>query len=81
MTETHYDPVTPVENIFNKIEYLIHYGEMAICPYQHLQAISEAYNIFNKTGKFRESIKSWNCIPLTEKKWIAFKTYFREDHE
>ena len=28
VTDMHYDPVTPVENIFNKIEDLLEYGYM-----------------------------------------------------
>ena len=51
---------------------------MENCPYSHPQAISNAYNIINKTGKFWESIKYWNCLPLIQKMWIAFNTYFRE---
>ena len=53
----HYDPVTPVENFFNKIEEPLDYEDMANCPYSHPQAISKSYNILNKTGKFREFIK------------------------
>ena len=29
---------------------------------------------------FLESIKSWNCLPLIQKTWIAFNTHFREAH-
>ena len=76
VTKMHYDPVTPLYNIFNKIENLLEYGDMENCPYHHPQAISKAYNIINKTGKFRESIKSWNCLPPIQKTWIAFKTLF-----
>ena len=53
---------------------------MENCPYSHPQAISNAYNIINKTGKFWESIKYWNCLPLIQKTWIAFKTNLREAH-
>ena len=48
----HYDLVTPVENIFNKVEDLLEYGNMANCPYYRPQEILKAYNIINKTGKF-----------------------------
>ena len=62
VTDIHYDPVTPVDNVFNKIEDLLQYGDMANCPYSHPQAISKAYNILNKTKKFRNSFG-----------WINFK--------
>ena len=48
----HYDPVTPVDNIFNKIEDLFGYGYMTNCKYSHSQDISKAYNILNRTKFF-----------------------------
>ena len=44
--------------------------------YSHPQAISKAYNIIKKTGKLRESIKSWNGLPPIQNMWIAFKAHF-----
>ena len=80
VTEMHYDPVTPVDNIFNKIEDLLEYGELAHCPFTQLQAIALAYNIINKTGKFRETVKSWNRLTLVQQNWIGFKQHFRDAH-
>ena len=78
VTEMHYDPVTPANNIFKNVRDLIKYGDMENCPYSHPQDISKAYNILNKTGKLLESIKAWNCLPPVHKPWIAFKTHFCE---
>ena len=75
-----YDPVTPVKKNFKNIEDLLEYGDVEKCPYSQPQAISKAYNILNKTGKFRESIKSWNRLPPIQKTWIAFKTNFQDSH-
>jgi hypothetical protein len=80
ISEMHYDPVTPVDNIFNKIEDLLEYGDLARCPFSQPQAIAKAYNLINRTGKFRESIKAWNRLPNVQKTWINFKTHFREAH-
>jgi hypothetical protein len=80
ISEMHYDPVTPVDNIFNKIEDLLEYGDLAHCPFSQPQAIAKAYNLINRTGKFRESIKAWNRLPNVQKTWINFKTHFREAH-
>ena len=74
----HYDPVTPVEKKFKKIENLLKYGIMTNFPYSHPQAIFKAYNILNKTGTFRGYIKSWNRLPPIQIMWIAFKTHFLE---
>ena len=72
--------MTPVDNIFNNIEDLLEYGDMENCHYSYPQSISKEYNIINKTEKFLESTKSWNCFPLIQKTWIAFKTPFCESH-
>ena len=80
VSEMHYDPVTPVDNIFNRIENLLEYGDLAHCPFSQPQAISKAYNLINRTGKFRESIKAWNRLPTIQKTWINFKAHFREAH-
>ena len=45
VTDMHYDPVTLVDNIFNKIEDFLEYWDMENCPYSQPQAISKAYNI------------------------------------
>ena len=76
-----YDPITPVGNIFNKIEDPLEYGDMEKFPHSHPQNISKAYNILNKSGKFSESIKSWNRPPPIQKTWIALKTHFTEAHQ
>ena len=76
----HYDPVTPVDNIFNKIEDLLEYGDLAQCPFSQPQAIAKAYNLINKTGKFREAVKAWNRLTNIQKTWINFKMHFREAH-
>ena len=57
-TDMRYGPVNPVDKISNKIEDLLEYRYMENCPYSHTQEISKAYSILNKTGKYRESIKS-----------------------
>ena len=54
----HYELVTPVGNIFKKVKDLIKYGDMENYPYYLPQEISNAYNVINNTGKFREYIKT-----------------------
>ena len=49
----HYDLVTPVDNVFNKVKEILENGDMVNFPYSHPHAISKAYNIINKTGKLR----------------------------
>jgi hypothetical protein len=76
-----YDPITPIDVVFNAIEDLVEYGEMARCTYTMAQTINIAYSILNRTTKFRDSIKVWNRLPTLHKTWISFKLHFREAHE
>jgi hypothetical protein len=75
-----YDPITPVDVVYNQVEDLVEYGEMAQCPYTQTQTINIAYAIINRTTKFRESIKVWNRLPPLQRTWIAFKIHFRDAH-
>ena len=59
----HYEPVTHVENIFNKVEGLIKHRDMANFPYSQPQVISKAYTVINTTVNLREFIKSWKHLP------------------
>jgi hypothetical protein len=81
VTEFHYDPITPIDIVYNKVEDLIEYGELAHNPYSQLQTITKAYNSINATGTFKDGIKTWNRIidPL-QKTWINFKIHFRTTH-
>ena len=72
-TKMHYDSVTPFNNIFNNIEDLLECVDLVHCPHSQPQVIEKSYILINHTNKFRESIKSWNCIPAIQKTWINFK--------
>ena len=39
VTNMHYEPVTPVDNIYNKVEYLLEHGNMEKFPYYQPKAI------------------------------------------
>lgn len=75
-----YDPITPIDVVFNQVEDLIEYGEMANNGYTMIQTVNMAYAILNRTTKFRESIKAWNKLAPLNKTWITFKLHFREAH-
>ena len=81
ITQMTYDPVNPIEQVFNRIEDLVDYGEIASNAYTQNQAISKAYNILNKTGVFKEYIKTWKRRPAVEHTWINFKEHFRQGHD
>jgi hypothetical protein len=75
-----YDPASPIDNIFNAVEDLMEYAELATQPYTQRQAVAKAYTIINKTGRFKEAIKSWIRRAPQTQTWIAFKDAFRIAH-
>ena len=76
-----YDPINPIEQVFNRIKDLVDYREIACNTYAQTQAISKAYNILNKTGIFKEYIKTWKCGPTVEHTWINFKDHFHQGYD
>ena len=80
VAEMHYDPVTSVDNFFNRFEDLLEYSDIANFPYSHPEPISMAYNINKKTGKFRESIKSWKYFTPIQKTCIVLKKKMYGSH-
>jgi hypothetical protein len=75
-----YDPASPIDTIFNAVEDLMEYAELANQPYTQRQAVAKAYTIINKTGRFKEAIKAWNRRTALTQTWIAFKDDFRIAH-
>jgi hypothetical protein len=76
-----YDPITPIDVVFNAMEDLVEYEEMARCTHTMAQTINIACSVLNRTTKFRDSIKIWNRLPTLHKTWISFKLHFREAHD
>ena len=76
-----YHPQTPVDIIFNQVEDLVEFSEMANCPFSNSQMINIAYTIINKTKCFRDGIIAWNQKPALDKMWINFMTHFRIVHD
>ena len=73
-----YHPRQPVDLVFNTIEDLVDYAEMANTPFSQSQTIAKAYSKFNKTGLLIIAINEWNRKPSIDKTWIGLKTHFRK---
>ena len=79
VTNLTYDPTTPVDLIFGKIDDLLMYGDFANCPFTATQAITKGYHILNNCGNiYNDYLRSWNRIPDNQKTWDRFKTHFRQ---
>ena len=75
-----YDPQIPVHTVFNQVEYLLEYGELAISPYTQIQTTTIAYTIITRTSKLQDESKIWNRMNPIQQNWINFKTQFRIAH-
>ena len=75
-----YDPTLPIDNLFTAIDDLVDFAELACNNITQRQCVRQAYIILNKSGRFIEAIKTWNCRAPAQQNWIAFKTYFRQAH-
>ncbi len=73
-----YHPRQPVDIVFNTIEDLVDYAEMANTPFTQSQIIGKAYSKFNQTGLLSIAITEWNRKPTIQKTWIALKAHFRQ---
>ena len=75
-----YDPTTPIDIVFQKVEDLMMYGDFAQCPFTADQAIQKAYNIINSTGLYEDYIKTWTRRPRADKTWANCKDHFCTAH-
>ena len=78
LRELDYHPRQPVDIVFNTVEDLVDYAEMANSPFSQSQIIGKAYSKFNKTGLLSIAINEWNRKPDVQKTWIALKDHFRQ---
>ena len=78
LRELDYHPRQPVDIVFNTVEDLVDYAEMANTPYSQAQIIGMAYTKFNRTGLLSIAINEWNRKPTVQKTWIALKAHFRQ---
>ena len=76
-----YNLSTPVDVIFNKVEDLLEYSQLAGNTFSPNQMIALGYNILNKTGKFKDGVKEWNRQFPRHKTWMTLKTHFRQAYD
>ena len=55
-----FDVDTPINNIFNNIKELGDIATISLNPYNDQKYINLAYNIINKTGKYKIGFCEWN---------------------
>ena len=72
-----FDPIQPIDDVFNAVMDLMDYSEAARAPYSQQQSMNIAYIILSRPGKFGKWILEWNRKPRNQQSWLSFKTHFR----
>ena len=73
-----YDPMQPIDEVFNAVVDLVDYSDAAQAPYTQKQTINIAYIILSRPGKFGKLILKWNRPGRNQKTRLHFKIYFRQ---
>ena len=76
----HYDPQAPIDTVFDQVEDLLEYGELARSLYNQIHTTNISYTIINSTRKLQDAIKTWNRMNPIEQNWINSKTLFGTSH-
>ena len=75
-----YNLQTPIDTVFNQVEDLLEYGELARPPYTQIKTTNISYTDINRTRKLQDAIKTRNRMNPFRQNWINFKTHFRTSH-
>ena len=77
----YYDPIYPVDVIFNKVEDLSDLSIAARADFLEHQLITIACVILINTGKYQTCIREWSRLQPNQKIWANFKTEFHQAHK
>ena len=80
MKEFVYNPSLPVDIVFNKIDFFVDISKLTDRDVSAQRQVQLAYLIFNRTGVFRDSLKTWNARILNMKTYAGFKVFMRDEH-
>ena len=75
-----YYPQAPIDTIFNQVEDILEYRELAKSLYTQIQTTDITYTIINRMRKFQDAIKIWNRMNPIQQNWINLKTHFCTAH-
>ena len=77
---TPYDINQPIETLFNRVENCGYYAAAGNTPYSLEKVLGIAFRLVYQTGLFEDNCKSWKRLPIQQKTWTAFKTFFATAH-
>ena len=75
-----YDPILPIDVLFNKLEFFSDLSDFIKKPLQDAEKVDIIYIILNRCGVFQDSLKTWNKRPAVTQTYDEMKTFFRDEH-
>ena len=75
-----YDPTLPVDILFNKIDFFVDISELTKRNITDRRRVQMPYLILNRTGVFRDSLKTWNARPDHLKTYDELKVFMCDEH-
>ena len=76
-----YNPHQPIDLVFNAVDDLCDYANLAFIPFTELQTVNKAYNILLRSGHFKEALRKWRRRLPAAQTWTDFKIFFRRAHQ
>ena len=76
-----YDTAYPPDMVYETIEDLMDMATASGVPFTQHQAVNMAIVIINKTGLFKDDMRTWLQTPPLQRTWIAFKRHFTEAYK
>ena len=75
-----YDPFDPPDMAFNNVDDYVDLCDLIRRPITDRKKLQLVYCIFQKTGAFTDSLKTWNAKPQADKTYANFRTFMRSEH-
>lgn len=75
-----YDPLLPIDVLFNKLEFFLDLSDFVEKPMQDSEKVDIIYIILNCCGMFQDSLKLWNKKATADKTYANIKKFFRQEH-
>lgn len=76
-----YTPTLPIDIVFNAIDDLCDFAELAQIPLTQVQTVNKGYSILLCSGHFREALKEWKRRAPRNQNWTDFKVFFCRAHQ
>eukprot|EP00957_Ditylum_brightwellii_P139290 10615422-Ditylum_brightwellii.AAC.1 len=77
---TPYNPVAPIEEMFQQIDEANNLAQDANSLFQDRQLVNIGYDLVFWSGMLHDACRAWKRLPDTTQTWPQFKLHFSEVH-